>query len=412
MPKLSPALTFGPTIADWQERINVERLRRERAERMRAVMRQHGIPALLASGAPNCRYLVGLRGAEFNPQLWYVLFFAESEPIVFAHAGYITQLPREAPWVRDYRLARSWLSGICGPEAASAEAARFAAEIVAALGERGLAHEPLAVIGIDDLGQRALRDQGVDVRGGWSLMLEATKTKTIDEINCTKLAVQIAEVALYRFVEELRPGINEAELLTHVTAAALAAGAEEVRVGVRSGPLCFERGMKDTARFIRHGELLYGQTCGTSYLGYRTCLYRTFLVGREPTPQEADWYKRLLDRVDAVIDAIRPGATTADAARHFAPASTWGYADEAYVLTMEVGHGVGLHQYQMPTINRQWSLDHPQVFEPGMLIAVESREGEPWEGGVRLEDLVVVTEHGAELLDAFPRDRILAVPFC
>jgi Xaa-Pro dipeptidase len=182
-------------------------------------------------------------------------------------------------------------------------------------------------------------------------------------------------------------------------------------VGVRSGPLCFERGMKDTTRFIRHGELLYGQTCGTSYLGYRTCLYRTFLVGREPTAKEADWYKRLVDRVDAVIDAIRPGGTTADAAKHFAPASTWGYTDEASVLTMEVGHGVGLHQYQMPTINRQWSLDHPQVFEPGMLIAVESREGETGQGGVRLEDLVLVTETGAEILDAFPRDAIIALPF-
>jgi Xaa-Pro dipeptidase len=411
MPQLSPALTYGPAVADWQERINVDRLRTERAERMRAVMRQRGIPALLVSGAPNCRYLVGLRGAEFNPQLWYVLFFAEGDPIVFAHAGYITQLPTEAPWIREWRLARSWLSGICGPEAAAEEAEKFAAEIVAELAARGLAREPLGAVGIDDLGQRALRDKGVDVRGGWSLMLEATARKTRDEINCAKLAVGIAEVALYRFVEALRPGVNEVELINSVTEAAHAAGAEEVRVGVRSGPLCFERGMKDTTRFIRHGELLYGQTCGTSYLGYRTCLYRTFLVGREPTAKEADWYKRLVDRVDAVIDAIRPGGTTADAAKHFAPASTWGYTDEASVLTMEVGHGVGLHQYQMPTINRQWSLDHPQVFEPGMLIAVESREGETGQGGVRLEDLVLVTETGAEILDAFPRDAIIALPF-
>ena len=412
MPKLSPALTYGPELADWQERINVERMRTERAERMRAVMRQRGLPALLVSGAANCRYVVGLRGAEFSPQLWYVLFFAEGEPVVFSHAGYITQLPREAPWIREWRLARSWLSGICGPEAAAEEAEKFAAGIVAELEERGLAREPLGAVGIDDLGQRALRDRGVEVRGGWSLMLDATARKTRDEINCTKLAVNIAEVALYRFVEKLRPGINEVELMDSVTAAAHAAGAEEVRVGVRSGPLCFERGMKDTTRFIRHGELLYGQTCGTSYMGYRTCLYRTFLVGREPTAQEVDWYKRLLDRIDGVIDAIRPGGTTADAAKHFLPASTWGYDDEAYVLTMEVGHGVGLHQYQMPTINRQWSLDHPQVFEPGMIIAIEGREGAPGEGGVRLEDLVLVTEDGAEMLDAFPRDRILSLPFC
>ena len=64
----------------------------------------------------------------------------------------------------------------------------------------------------------------------------------------------------------------------------------------------------------------------------------------------------------------------------------------------------------MPIINRQWSFDHPQVFEEGMTIAVESREGETRVGGVRLEDMVVVTKNGAELIDYFPRDQILVAP--
>ncbi len=409
-PKLSPALTYGPTLVDWQERINISRLRSQRASRMQEIMKQHGVAALLATGAGNCRYLVGLKGPEYTPHVWYVLFFAESDPVVFTGAGFITQLPEEAPWIREWRLARSWLSGICGPAAASAEAEKFAVGIAAELGERRVRGEVLAVIGFDDLAQGALRAQGLQLRSGWPLMHEATMRKTEDEVRCIKMAVAIAETAWYRVLAELRPGVSEDQLAQRGIEAAYAAGADDARVGFRSGPLTFERGIKDTSRILQPGELLYGNLCGTSYLGYRTCLYRTFLVGRDPTPQEADWYRRLVGRIDAVIDAIRPGATTADAARCFAPASTWGYTDEAEVLTIEIGHGVGLHQYEMPVINRQWSLDYPQVFEPGMIIAVEGREGAPGQGGVRLEDMVLVTDAGAEVLDRFPRDRIVATP--
>jgi Xaa-Pro aminopeptidase len=149
-------------------------------------------------------------------------------------------------------------------------------------------------------------------------------------------------------------------------------------------------------------------------MGYRTCTYRTFIVGRQPNAKEKDWYKRVLDRVSAIIEEIKPGKTTADAAKHFLPASTWGYKEETEVLASEIGHGIGLGgpggNYDMPIINRQWSLKYPQVFEEGMAIAVESREGEHRVGGARMENMVVVTKDGAEIMDYFPRDEILVAP--
>jgi Xaa-Pro aminopeptidase len=396
---------------DWQDRINFDRLRNQRVERMRATMKKNNVPVLLAAGDSNNRYLTGLTGPEFASGVWYVLFFAETDPVVFAHAGYIIHYEKECPWISQWRLARSWLNGICGPEAAAEEAEKFAADILEELTRRGLKDEPLALIGFDGLAQTALQNKGITVKGGSALMLEATARKTDEEIKCVKMATAMAETAWTKVLEHLKPGIQDTELARICREAISRAGADIAKAGFRSGPLTWDRGIKDTGRFIQAGEILYGNVCSTRYRGYGTCLYRTFFVGERPGQRETDWYKRLVDRLDAIIDAIHPGGTTADAARHFAPATTWGYRDELDVLTIEIGHGVGLRQYELPVINRQWSLAHPQVFEPGMVIAIESREGEAGRGAVRLEDIVIVTDSGAEIIDRFPRDRIIAVPF-
>ncbi len=409
--KMASRLSFGTSYVDWQQRIDTDRMRRERVEKARAVLRARGVPAILAARPENTRYLASVRGPEFNPQLWYVLFFAEGDPVVFHHAGWIQDYPEHAPWVKEWRLARAWLAGGIGAEAADAEAKLFAQGIHRELEARGLATERLAVVGFDGRAQAALRERGITTIDGWPLMLEATKTKTVDEINCLKMAFAIADAAWYAAWAALKPGARDVQASYAAIAAAYEAGADEVpAMHFRTGPASFDRAFERTGRILQVGDLAYGAFCSMGYLGYKTCYYRTFSVGREPEKKVADWYARLVERLDRVIDAIEPGATTADAAKHFPPASTWGYDEEAQVLTLEIGHGIGLHAYGYPIINRQWSLDHPQTFEEGMTIAIEGREGERGIGGVRLEDAVVVTKDGAELIDHWPRDRVLVAP--
>jgi Xaa-Pro dipeptidase len=408
---MAPKLTFGNRIAEWQERINVERMRHERAEKARRVLKAHDVPAILACRPENARYLTGVRGPEYVPQLWYVLFFAEHDPVVFQHAGYYRNYPPEAPWIKHWRLARNWVNRGCGPEATAEEAGLFADGVHQELAEHGIDEERLAVVGFDGPALQALKARGVQTVDGWPLMLEASKTKSVDEINCLKMAYSITDAAWNKTWELLKPGVDEVEVAQEAMLAAHKAGADEVPgATMRSGPNTFERGIGHTGRLVNYGDLVYGAFCGVGFMGYKTCYYRTFSVGKAPDRRAKDWHNSLVDRMDAVIEAIRPGATTADAARCFLPASKWGYEDEAELLTIEIGHGVGMHHYGYPIINRQWSLRHPQTFEANMTIAIEGREGEPGVGGVRIEDTVVVTDGGAELIDHWPREEILVAP--
>ncbi|MBI4330223.1 MAG: aminopeptidase P family protein [Chloroflexi bacterium] len=413
MVKMAEKLTFGNTLADWQERINVARLREERAARARKIMRKYGIPALLVWTKANVRYLTGLKSAGSGQGNKYCLFFADHDPVVYEQAGWFRQMPDQAPWIKNWRISHSWSGGIAGPDAVRYQAEIFASDIFQELKERGLTGEKLGLVGVDGSGKAALEKLGLHCAESRSLILEARQVKTRDEINCHKMVAGITDTAWYRVWEGLRPGMRENDLTKIVGLACYEAGSDELpSVTFRSGPETFERGFDASGRIIEQGDLVYGALCDAiRYMGYGSCQYRTFIVGRKPNDREKDWYKILLDRVNAIIEAIKPGSTTADAAKFFDPVSKWGYTDEAEVLSIEIGHGIGIgdgHDY--PVINRQWSLKHPQVIEPGMVIAVESCEGERRVGGVRLENMVVVTESGPEIIDHFPREEICVAP--
>jgi len=415
MIKLAPKLTFGPAAADWQERLNMDRMRHYRAERAKIIMRKHGIPALLEAVPANIRYLTGLRGYDY-PMCRFVLFFAEGDPVMYEHDGWYHQMPDQAPWIKEWRPARTWLTGAPGMEACRDEAKQFAADIRGDLKARGLLDEKLGLGGFDGIAREALTAAGIkNIVDSRPTLLEARCIKNQDEINCLKMAAAIVDGVWYRIWETLRPGIKDTDLATTAAAAGYEYGAElAVAGGWRTGPTTFERGFHQSSRILQVGDLVYGSLCGLTYMGYRTCTYRTFIVGRQPNNKEKDWYKKVLDRVSAIIEEIKPGKTTADAAKHFLPASTWGYKEEVEVLASEIGHGIGMGgpggNYDIPIINRQWSLKYPQVFEEGMAIAVECREGEHRVGGVRMENMVVVTKDGAQIMDHFPREEILVAP--
>ena len=283
MVKMASKLIFGPARTDLREDFNIPRMREQRAARMKRVLKREGIPAVLVTYEPNVRYLTGFSWAEFMTFLSYSLFFVEHDPIIYAHAGSYHQMPDQMPWIKEWRIARSWLSEIAGPEATKEEVGLFAKEIQDELKKRGLAGEKLGIIGFEHRTREALKALGLNLVEAWPLLLEASAIKTEDEINCFKMVASLLSSGWQRVREACKVGMNVGALRRTVMDAMTDAGVEMARCNIQSGPLGFERGVTYLDRRIEYGDVLHVPLCGTKFMGYPACGYRTFIVGRGPT---------------------------------------------------------------------------------------------------------------------------------
>jgi len=392
----------GPEAVDWSERINTARMREERLAKAQASLKKHGIAACLLMRPENMRYVTSTKAVNFIDQLRYTVAFAEHDPIVY-------ELPPgnlfgQCPWVKpeNLKLAILWADEACGPDATWERAQKFAQSIKQDLKEKGLEKEKLGIDKLDEPGQQALREAGIETVDVMTAMLEARAVKTEDEINCLMMAVAISEVGWYAAYEALKPGVLGRDVIAAANRAMYAAGAEDVW-GVLGGA-------RNTG-IVQVGDVITIDFCRITYLGYNTCYYRNIIVGRKPNQKEMDLHKRSYERVYNVIEAIKPGVSTADVAKHWLPAKERGYPTEEYTWCEDLAHGLGLWLYEYPTINRLWSFDYPMTLEKGMTMAVEAMEFDPAVGRTKLEEMIVVGDDGAEIMTKMPiKDMMIASP--
>jgi Xaa-Pro aminopeptidase len=121
-----------------------------------------------------------------------------------------------------------------------------------------------------------------------------------------------------------------------------------------------------------------------------------------------DAYKRCRDYLDASIELIRPGRSTAEVAAVWPKAQEFGFPSEEAAFALQMGHGIGLAIWEKPMISRLVSLDHPHEIKPGMVFALEtfwpSTDG--W-SAARIEEEIVVTPTGHEVITRFPAEKLL-----
>lgn len=408
---------YGTTGLDWQKRIDFERLRKDRYAKVQGMLKYYGLGAALLVNSDNIRYATATQGIPY-PQSRYALVFAEHRPVIFEMGEIKVQNQKNAPWIPgdNWLSASMWESGCGGMQACIDESKQFASDIKEVLKNRGLDGELLGVDTVDAWGANALTDAGIkhelelemEQQHTMKGMLEARRCKTIDEINCIRMATNITTAAHYKTVEVAKVGVTEQAVSAAATAAMIEAGAEmpNMRAGITSGPRSYELcHMPNTDRILEAGDTFLLQCCGTSFSGYRTCTYRNFVVGRQLSEKQKDWYKRMYERVYGAISEMKPGATTWDMAKHFGDPGDFGFKDSREMRAGEVGHGVGLSTHEYPWVNKTWAKKDPLELEKGMVIAVELHEGERWVGGFRLEEVVVVTEDGHEIITTWPAEE-------
>jgi len=418
--------TYGPNAVDWEQRVDFDRLRTDRLARLRATLETSELGALLTFDFANIRYMTSTHIGTWamDKLIRFALLPRGGEPVIWDFGSAAKHHQLYNPWLdhdrapgdrelseaaRDGRSgARAGISTLRGafhPDAGVAE--EVARKIATELREHGLAGEPLGVDLVEMPILAALQAEGIQVVDGQQVFLEARRIKSTDEIALLTQACSMVDAAYDELYSFLRPGVKENECVGLVSKVLYDLGSEYVEgVNAISGERCSPHPHVYSDRIVRPGDPAFFDILH-SHLGYRTCYYRCFAVG-SASPAMRDAYTRCREYMDRAIAAVRPGATTADIVALWPTAQEFGFANEEAAFALQYGHGVGLSIWEKPIFSRLVSLDHPEVLEEGMVFALETY----WPGAdgwsaARIEEEVVVTADGCEVITKFPAEDLL-----
>ncbi|MDP1720566.1 MAG: Xaa-Pro peptidase family protein [Candidatus Nanopelagicaceae bacterium] len=420
--------TFGHTGVDWENRVDLERLRKERLSRLKAELDKSTLGSLLTFDFHNIRYMTATHIGTWamDKMIRFSILPRGGEPILWDFGSAAKHHQLYTPWLDQAhadagsnghaphhnaitglgaRAGISTLRGAISPNAGQAES--VAEKIYEVLKIHGLENEPLGVDIIEPPVMFALQAKGIRVVDGQQVFLAARRIKTKDEITLLTTAASMVDAAYDQLYEFLRPGVRENEAVGLVSKILYDAGSEHVEgVNAISGERCSPHPHVFSDRALRPGDPAFFDILH-SFMGYRTCYYRTFAIG-SASPALRDAYTICREYMDKAIALVKPGATTADIVKVWPTAQEFGFANEEEAFALQYGHGVGLSIWERPIFSRMVSLDHPETLEEGMVFALETywpaKDG--W-GAARIEEELVVTATGCEVITKFPAEELL-----
>ena len=407
-----PALPVTPAPGrmnvDFEQRVDFPRLRDYRLARARAALEASDLGALLVFDNNNIRYLTGVAIGEWTRDKLcrYALYTRTGELFLWDFGSAAVHHRMYCPWLKPEHCIASYttMRGATAPEANLPQ--RAVAEIKDLLAETGVAGLPVGVDFAEISTLFELQRQGVEVRDGQQVMLDARQIKSADEIALLSTAAAMVDGVYQEITDALKPGVRENEIVALANKRLYEMGSDDVEsINAVSGERCNPHPHNFSDRMIRPGEQAFFDIMH-SYNGYRTCYYRCFVVGRASQPQ-LDAYKKAREWIDAAIEMIKPGVSTDQVARLWPTAQEIGLPDEKTAFVLLFGHGLGLALHERPIISRLTSLDAPMEIKEGMVFALETYcPATDGRSAARIEEEVVVGPNGIEILTRFPAQEL------
>jgi Xaa-Pro aminopeptidase len=406
------ATTPAPGIAgvDWEVRVDFERLRTYRLERAKAALEASDLGALLLFDTSNIRYVTGTQIGywAFNKGERYALLTRSGRPRIFDFGSAAKAHRLQLPHLYDETNSvggNTGLQGAIHPRVGLQK--RAAEEIRSLMVEDGVGDLPLGVDWAETSVFLELMGAGIDVRDGQQVMADAREIKSPDELMLLTQACAMVDGVYQDIFEALKPGVRESDIVALAHARLFEMGSEFVEaVNSIAGERCSPHPHVFTDRLIRPGDQAYFDIIHV-FNGYRTCYYRTFVVGRATTAQR-DAFKRSREWMDAAIDLVKPGAMTDQIAAVWPKAEEFGFADEMDAFGLQFGHGVGASLHERPIISRLNSFADPVEIKEGMLFALETYcPAVDGRSAARIEEEVVVTADGCRVITLFPCEELM-----
>jgi Xaa-Pro aminopeptidase len=402
--------TFGTNAVDWEQRIDLDRLRQQRLARLRAELDRSELGALLTFDFANIRYMTATHIGTWamDKLIRFAVLPRGGDPVLWDFGSAAKHHQLFNPWLDGDKRSRAGISTLRGafhPDAAIAE--DVASKVATVLREHGLADQPVGVDLVEMPVLAALQAEGLTVVDGQQVFLSARRIKTPDEISLLTQACSMVDAAYEDLYEFLRPGVKENECVGLVSKTLYDLGSEYVEgVNAISGERCSPHPHVYSDRLLRPGDPAFFDILH-SHMGYRTCYYRCFAVG-SASPAMRDAYTRCREYMDRAIALVRPGATTADIVSCWPTAQEFGFPSEEAAFALQYGHGVGLSIWEKPIFSRLVSLEHPETLEEGMVFALETYwpAADGW-SAARIEEELIVTADGCEVITKFPAEELL-----
>jgi Xaa-Pro aminopeptidase len=399
---------LGTMGVDFEERVDYRRMHRYRLGRAQAALEASDLGALLLFDDNNIRYVTSTKIGEWarDKLSRWTLLPRGGDPILWDFGSAAVHHKLYSPWLKPENC-KAGLVGLRGTvDPAFGLMKHHAEEMASILKAAGVAKMPIGVDIIEPPMMFELEKAGLKVKDGQQVMLEAREVKSADEIALLNRAAAMVDGAYQLIDEKLKPGVRENDIVALVNEFLYRHGSDDVEaINAISGERCNPHPHNFTDRMVRPGDQVFFDIL-QSFMGYRTCYYRTFNVGRA-TPAQRDAYKKCREWLDKAIELIKPGVTTDKVCSVWPKAPEFGFPDELAAFGLQFGHGLGLNLHERPIISRVVSLDHPTVIKEGMVFALETYcPATDGYSAARIEEEVVVTNKGHTIISLFPAEEL------